>query len=82
MAVNATNGGIFSGLLSTLFCVGLIILVIAGVFFVIRRRRSGFGQSAMPMGNPMPYQPISHIISPTTRAILPTMVVPITRARV
>ena len=53
---SSTNGGIFSGLLSTLLCVGLIILVIAGVFFVIRRRRSGFGQSAMPMGNPMPYQ--------------------------
>ncbi len=53
---NSTNGGIFSGLLSTLLCVGLIILVIAGVFFVIRRRRSGFGRSAMPMGgNPMPY---------------------------
>lgn len=53
---SATNGGIFSGLLGTLLCVGLLILVIAGVFFVIRRRRSGFGQRAMPMGgNAMPY---------------------------
>ena len=53
---SSTNGGIFSGLLSTLLCVGLLILVIAGVFFVIRRRRFGFGRSAMPMGsNPMPY---------------------------
>ncbi len=54
---NSGNGGIFSGVFGTLCCVGLVILVIlvlAGAVFVIGRRR--FGQRAMPMGNPMPYQ--------------------------
>ncbi|MGI9060313.1 MAG: hypothetical protein ACR2H5_17250 [Ktedonobacteraceae bacterium] len=54
---SSTNGGIFSGLFGTLCCVGLLILVIAGAFFVIGRRMFGRGRRAMPMGgNAMPYQ--------------------------
>jgi len=54
---SSANGGVFSGLLGTLLCVGLIILVIAGVFFLIGRRMFGFGRGrrAMPMDSPMPY---------------------------
>jgi hypothetical protein len=48
------SGGLFSGLLGTLCCVGLIILVIGGILFAVSRRMFGFGRRAP--GGAIPYQ--------------------------
>lgn len=51
------SGGLSAGVVGTLFCVGLLVLIVAGAFFLVgRRRRMGYGQSGVPLNNPMPYQ--------------------------
>src|SRR5712691_8378191 len=40
------SGGLFGGLLGTLCCIGLIILVIGGILFAVSRRMFGFGRRA------------------------------------
>jgi len=54
----AQSGGLSAGLLGTLLCVGLVVLIVVGVLFAVgRRRRMGYGQGAgVSMGNTMPYQ--------------------------
>ena len=53
----AQSGGLSAGLLGTLLCVGLVVLIVGGVLFAVgRRRRMGYGQSGVPLNNPMPYQ--------------------------
>lgn len=53
-----TGGGLFSGLLGTLCCIGLIVLAIGAVFAVFRRRRFGFGgRREVPYQQPTYQQP-------------------------
>src|SRR3989440_8542773 len=49
-------GGIFSGLLGTICCVGLIVLVIVGVLFAVGRRMFGFGGRPRGATYQQPYQ--------------------------
>src|SRR5205807_6510208 len=55
-ALSRGVGGIFSGLLGTLCCVGLIVLVIVGVLFAVRRRMFGFGGRPRGATYQQPYQ--------------------------
>lgn len=55
-ALSKGVGGIFSGLLGTLCCVGLIVLVIVGVLFAVGRRVFGFGGRSRGASYQQPYQ--------------------------
>lgn len=55
-ALSRGVGGIFSGLLGTLCCVGLIVLVIVGVLFAVGRRMFGFGGRSRGTPYQQPYQ--------------------------
>ncbi len=52
---SSASGGIFSGLFGTLCCIGLLVLIVGGIIFAVRRRGSGFGRRAAPMGDPAMY---------------------------
>jgi len=55
-ALSRGVGGIFSGLLGTICCVGLIVLVIVGVLFAVGRRMFGFGGRPRGATYQQPYQ--------------------------
>ncbi|MEO6890570.1 MAG: hypothetical protein ABI456_14325 [Ktedonobacteraceae bacterium] len=54
----SSSGGLLSGGLTTLCCVGLLILIIGAVIFGVMRRRGGMGRRMAPggMGMGAPYQ--------------------------
>ena len=63
--VPSSGGGFFPGL-GTLCCIGLLVLVIAGVIFGVMRRRARFGQPAMGPTYQQPYnQPYNQGYPPT-----------------
>ena len=53
--VSSPGGSLFSGLSGTLCCVGLLVLVVGGILFAVRRRAFGFRQRDVPIGNPISY---------------------------
>lgn len=69
----SSGGGLFSGLLGTLLCIGLLVLIIGGVLFAVRRRRGfGSGRRAVPIGEPTMYnQPYNQYNQPYNQGYPP-----------
>lgn len=68
----ASGGGLFSGLFGSLCCIGVLILVIGGILFAVRRRGFGFGRRPVPVGNPIVYdQPYNQYNQPYNQGYPP-----------